>query len=155
MAKNTTLSLGELKQFYTQQLQYWIAQQRQYEQYVEQCQREIQACRANLHHVEALLGTEAARTTATPAPVRRGKKKRRRRDGPVKVATLQALRNRPGQRLSTKQLLAAIRQDTRKKVSRQAININLGQLENEGKVQKFPAPRGTKARFVYAALPGV
>lgn len=149
--ENTNRSLGELKELYNRKVKYWSDKKREHEKAIERCRREIQACDAKLRHIEALLGIPRAKPAA--APRRRGKKQRRRRPGPVKVATLQAMRNRPGERLTTKQLLAAIRHDTGKRVSRQSVNVNLGQLEKEGLVQKHAAPRGTGARFVYSALP--
>ena len=150
----TTQSLGELKALYTRKIQHFTAEKLAAEKKIDQCRREIKAAEGKLRHIEALVGGAAAapKAAATKAPRRRGRK-RRPRSSPVKIATLQALRNRPGQRLTTRQLLAAIRHDTGKRVSRQSVNVNLGLLEKEKSIQRFPAPRGAGARFVYSALP--
>lgn len=145
-------SLGELKGLYTRKIEYWQQQKLEHEKKIDQCVAEIAACTAKLRHVEALLGSPGA----APAPPasgqpRRPAKRRRRRASPVKAATLQALRNRPGERLTTKKLLTAVRHDSGKRVSRQSVNVNLGLLEKEGAVRKLPAPRGSGARFVYTA----
>ena len=148
----TKQSLGELKALYTRQIQHWTAEKLAAEKKIEQCRREIKAAEGKLRHIEALVGAPATATKAVAkAPRRRGKK--RRRSSPVKIATLKALRNRPGQRLTTKQILTAIRHDTGKRVSRQSVNVNLGLLEKEKSIQRFPAPRGAGARFTYSALP--
>ena len=147
----TKHSLGELKALYTRKIQYWQQQKLEHEKKIEQCRREIVACEAKLRHVEALVGSPAA-APAAPAPRRRIKGRRRRRS-PVKAATLAALRNRPGERLTTQKLMTAIRHDTGKRVSRQSVNVNLGLLEKEGFISKLAAPRGAGARFVYSAVP--
>ena len=149
----TQRSLGELKELYTRKIEYWRQQKLEHEKKIEECRREIAACEAKLRHVEALVGSPAAPKPAAKKPARR-RKKRRIRQSPVKMATLLALRNRAGEPLTTRQLLAAIRNDTGKRVSRQSVNVNLGLLEKEGRVRKQPAPRGTGARFVYSAVPG-
>ncbi len=155
MTDITQRSLGELKELYIRKIKYWSQQKLEHEEKIEQCRREIKACETKLRHVEALVGGPAApkKAAAVKAPRRRGKK-RRIRQSPVKMATLVALRNRPGERLNTKRLLAAIRKDTGKRVSRQSVNVNLGLLEKEGRVSKHPAPRGSGARFVYSMVPG-
>ncbi len=153
MADITKHSLGELKDIYTRKIRYWKDQLLAHEKKIEQCRREITACEAKLRHVQALVGSPtAAPKAATTSPPRRGKKRRRNRQSPVKTATWQALRNRAGERLTTNQLLTAIRHDTGKRVSRQSVNVNLGLLEKEGSVQKFTAPKGAGARFVYSAV---
>ena len=144
-------SLGELEAQYKRQLQYWANQKLQHEKKIEECRREMAACEANLRHVQALVGGPAA-IAAAVAPTGRRAKPKRRRKSPVRAATLQALRNRPGERLTTRQLLAAIRKDTRKKVSRQSVNVNVGILEQQGLIRRDPAPRGTGSRFVYSAV---
>lgn len=147
-------SLGELKEFYTRKIRYWSEQKEKHEKKLEQCEREIEACETRLRHVEALLGSPPAPTAQTAAKPRRRRSKRRRiRQSPVKMATLLALRNRPDELLTTKQLLAAIHKDTGKRVSRQSVNVNLGILEKEGRLIKQPAPRGAGARFVYTLAP--
>ncbi len=152
-------SLSELKTLYTRKIEYWEKEKLAAGKKIEQCRREIDACEAKLRHILALIGGPAAPVAAAPKKVAsgktRGRKKRtRNRKSPVKAATLQALRNRPGERLTTKQLLTAIRKDTRKRVSRQSVNVNLGLLENEGRVHKYPAPRGSGSRFVYTIVAG-
>ncbi len=153
----TTRSLGELKELYTRKIKYWSQQKLKHEEKIEQCRREIKACEAKLRHVEALIGSPAAPApppAATAKTSRRRTKKRRIRRSPVKMATLLALRNRPGELLTTRQVLTAIRKDTHKRVSRQSVTVNLGLLEKEGRVRKQPAPRGSGARFVYSIVPG-
>ena len=135
-------SLGELEELYQRKLQYWANQKLAHEKKIEECRREMAACEAKLRHVQALIGGKQEPAVAGVAPGRRPKQKRRRKS-PVREATLQALRNRPGERLTTQQLLAAIRQDTRKKVSRQSVNVNVGILEQQGLIRRDPAPRGT------------
>ncbi len=155
MTDITQHSLGELKELYTRKIEYWKKQKIEHEKKIEQCQREIQACESKLRHVEALIGSPAA-PAAPAAPAKkatRKRKKRRIRQSPVKMATLLALRNRPGEQLTIRKLLTAIRKDTRKKVSRQSVTVNLGLLEKEGRVRKQPAPRGSGARFVYSIVP--
>lgn len=149
MANTAKLSLAELKALYTRKIEYWQRQKLEHEKQIEQCQQEIQACETKLRHVQALIGEPSTPVPKTP---RRRTRKRRQRHSPVKLATLQALRNRPGERLTTKQLLTAIRKDSGKRVSRQSINVNVGLLEREGLVLKQPAPKGAGARFVYSAL---
>ncbi len=152
MTDITQRSLGELKELYARKIDYWRQQKIEHEKKIEQCQREIQACESKLRHVEALIGSPAA--PAAPAKkATRKRKKRRIRQSPVKMATLLALRNRPGEQLTIRKLLTAIRKDTRKKVSRQSVTVNLGLLEKEGQVRKQPAPRGSGARFVYSIVP--
>lgn len=144
-------SLGELEELYQRKLQYWANQKLAHEKKIEECRREMAACEAKLRHVQALIGGQQEPAVADVAPGRRPKQKRRRKS-PVREATLQALRNRPGERLTTRQLLAAIRQDTRKKVSRQSVNVNVGILEQQGLIRRDPAPRGSGSRFVYSAV---
>lgn len=153
MMENEERSLGELEELYNRQIQEWAAKRREHEKEIERCQREIQARRAKLRHVEALLGKSGTQT-ANGAPETPEEKERRRRLAPVKIATWRALRHRPGKRLTTRELLAAIHEDIGKWVSRQSVNVNLGVLEKEGRVQKHPAPRSSGARFVYEAVPG-
>ncbi len=154
MTDITKQSLGELKELYIRKIKYWSQQKLKHEEKIEQCRREIQACEAKLSHVEALVGSPAAPKASAAKTSRRRTKKRRIRQSPVKMATLLALRNRPGELLTTKQLLTAIRKDTGKRVSRQSITVNLGLLEKEGRIGKQPAPRGSGARFVYSVVPG-
>ncbi|MCP5118647.1 MAG: hypothetical protein GY953_48155, partial [bacterium] len=146
MTDITKRSLGELKELYTRKIHYWNQQKLEHEKQIEQCRREIQACEAKLRHVEALVGSPAVpKAKPAKAPRRRAKKRRTRRS-PVKTATLLALRNRPGELLTTRKLLTAIRKDTSKRVSRQSVTVNLGLLEKEGRVRKQPAPSGSGAR---------
>lgn len=157
MTDITQRSLGELKELFTRKIEYWSQQKLEHEKKIEECRREIEACEAKLRHVEALIGSPSAPAAAPAAAAktpRRRKKQRRIRQSPVKAATLLALRNRPGEQLTTKQVLTAIRKDTSKRVSRQSVTVNLGLLEKEGRVRKQPAPRGSGARFVYSIVPG-
>ncbi len=154
MTDITQRSLGELKELYIRKIKYWSQQKLEHEEKIEQCRREIKACETKLRHVEALVGSPAAPRAAAAKAPRRRTKRRRIRQSPVKMATLLALRNRPGELLTTRQLLTAIRKDTSKRVSRQSVTVNLGLLEKEGRVRKQPAPRGSGARFVYSIVPG-
>ena len=151
MSQLKNASLGELEDTYKRKLQYWKNQQLAYQNKISECLREIATCEANLRHVQALLGVPAPVQVASAKPTRR-KKQRRQRRSPVREAALQALRNRAGQRLTTKELIKAIHADTRKKVSRQSVNVNVGVLEKQGLIRRDPAPRGSGSRFVYSAI---
>ena len=104
-----------------------------------------------LRYIQALVGGPQAAAAAPPAaPVkRRGK---RRRKSPIRDATLLVLRNRPGQRLTAAQVRTAIRKDTHKRCSRQAVNLNLNILEEDGLIKRARAPRGSGAQFVFWAV---
>ena len=80
-------------------------------------------------------------------------RRRRRRRAPVKEVTHLVLKNRPGQWLTARQVRAAIRKDTSKRVSRQSVNVNLNLLEKAGQVRRRPAPKGSGgARYVFQAV---
>jgi hypothetical protein len=144
-------SLGDLKKHYSGEIRALVRRQAEHEEQAAECKRKIKLLEAKLRHVEALLGGAPA---SRPAAVAGGKKKgKRRRQSPVRDATLAALRARPGERLTTRQLVTAIRKDRSRRVSRQAVNVNLGLLEREGLVLKEPAPAGSGARFVYSVVP--
>ena len=150
MADMKSKSLGELETLYEGKLRYWRQQQQQHEKKIEECKQQIAACEAKLRHVRALTGKPSGKMASAAPP--QNKKQKRQRKSPVREATLRALRNRPGERLTTKQLLTAIRADGRKKVSRQSVNVNVALLEKAGLIRRDPAPRGSGARFVYSAI---
>ena len=144
-------SLAELEAQYQQKLQHWTNRRQEHLKQVEECEKQMSAYDQKLRYIQALVnGPQAAAAATPPAPVkRRGK---RRRKSPIRDATLLALRNRPGQRLTAKQVGTAIRKDTSKRPSRQAVNLNLNILEDDGLVQRARAPRGSGAQFVFWAV---
>ncbi len=68
-----------------------------------------------------------------------------------RIKYLLVLRNRPSQRLTVPQIRTAIRKDTHKRCSRQAVNVNVNVLEEDGLVKRARAPKGSGAQFVYWA----
>ena len=121
-----------------------------------QCEQQMAAYDQKLRHIKALVnGPQAAAAAPLPAPVaappikRRGK---RRRKSPIRDATVLALRNRPGQKLTAAQIRTAIRKDTHRRGTRQSINVNLNMLVKAGLVKRARAPKGSGAQFVYWAV---
>ena len=142
-------SLGQLQAVYEKQLDALNRQRAEHMQKVVECDREIADRELKLDQIRMLLGEKPlAPVTAAGIP-------RRARKSPVRTATLQVLRNLSDQRLSVKEIRTLIRKDVGRRVSRQAVNVNLDQLEQAGLVRRYAAPRGTGARFVFgAAHPG-
>ncbi len=147
-------SLAELEVLYQQKLQHWAGRRDELLKQVQACEQQMAAYDQKLRYVRALVsGSEAV--PVAPAKIaqagKRGKVKRRRKS-PVRDATLKVLRNRPGQRLTVAQIRTAIRKDTHRRVSRQAINVNADILEEAGLIQRARAPKGSGARFVFWAV---
>jgi biotin operon repressor len=155
MADIKERSLKELEDLYKSKLEHWTRRQDEIRKELEESQQQIETYEQKLRMVGVLSGTPVA----LPAPVAAARRapakaggKRKQRYSPVKVATLQVLRSRPGERMTVKQIRAAIRKDTSRRVSRQAINVNVDKLEEEGKIRRDRAPKGANARFVFSAV---
>ena len=144
-------SLAELEASCRQQIEHWTQRRQEHLKQVEECEKQISEYDQKLRYIQALVGgPQAAAMAPPPAPVKRHGK--RRRKSPIRDATLLVLRNRPGQRLTAKQVRTAIRKDTHKRCSRQAVNLNLNILEEDGLIQRARAPRGSGAQFVFWAV---
>ena len=148
-------SLEEIDELYQKKLKHFDDRRAEYLRQAEECQRQMAVYEQKLRYVRALVnGPEAA--TAMPsavapvAPVKRPARRRRR--SPLRDATLKVLRNRPGQKLTARQVRTAIRKDSHKRCSRQTVNNNLGALEEMGLVRRERAPRGSGAQFVFWAV---
>ncbi len=144
-------SLAELEDLYQKQLQHWTSRMDEALKQVQACEQQMTAFDQKLRHIQALVnGPEAA---ATPVKVARATKSvKKRRKGPIRDATLTVLRNRPGQKLTVAQIRTAIRKDTHKRASRQAVNVNVDVLEEAGLVGRERAPKGSGGRFVFWAV---
>lgn len=139
-------SLGQLQAVYKKKLDALAKQRAEHMKQVVECDREIAGYETKLDHIRVLLGEKPA-VPLTPAG-----KPRRTRKSPVRTATLQVLRNRPEERLTVSEIRTLIRKDTNRRVSRQAVNVNLDVLEQAGLVRRHPAPKGKGARFVFGAV---
>ncbi len=150
------IPLQELEALYQGKLQEWSERRAEHLVQAEECERQMAAYEQKLRHIVALVnGPEAAAAMPTKvAPVQlapvRGKA-RRRRKSPLRDATLQVLRNRPGQKLTARQIRTAIRKDTHKRCSRQSVNNHVNTLEEMGLIRRDRAPRGSGAQFVFWA----
>ncbi len=146
------LSLVELESLYKKRVAHWSEQRQRFLKQAQECEQRMRETDQRLRHVQALIGgPQSAAAASFPSPVQRSKKKRRRKS-PIREATLTALRNRPGQRLSAAQIRTAIRKDTHRRCSRQSVNNNVNVLEEDGLVKRARAPRGTGAQFVFWAV---
>ncbi len=147
-------SLAELEVLYQQKLQHWTSRRDELMKQAQACEQQMTAYDQKLRYIRALTsGPEAA--AAMPPRMAQAKKptrKRRRRKSPIRDATLQVLRNRPGQKLTVAQIRTAIRKDTHKRASRQAVNVNCDVLEEAGLIKRARAPKGSGARFVFWAV---
>ena len=137
---------------------HWTGRRDELLKQVQACEQQITAYDQKLRYIRALVngpGAAAAMPAAMPTRMAQAKKpvrKRRRRKSPIRDATLLVLRNRPGQKLTVAQIRTAIRKDTHKRASRQAVNVNVDRLEGEGLVKRARAPKGSGARFVFWAV---
>ncbi|MEE8524230.1 MAG: hypothetical protein V3T72_09890 [Thermoanaerobaculia bacterium] len=148
MTTGKHLSLGELEALYRQKIKTLTEERTALANRIGECDDKLKTFEEKLRWVRTLI---AAPDSSAPLPVAR--KKRRQRRSPVRVATLKALRNHPGQWLTAQQILAAIRKTTHKRVSRQSVNVNLNKLEKARQVRRRPAPAGSGgAQFVYSAV---
>ena len=150
-------SLSELESLYKQKLQHWTDRRTALVKEVQQCEEQMTAYDQKLRYIRALVnGPEAAAAAPSPVPpVKRpatAKKGKRRRRSPIREATLKVLRNRPGQKLTVAQIRTAIRKDTHRRCSRQAVNVNVDILEEAGQIKRERAPKGSGARFVFWAV---
>ena len=148
MAKSKDRSLGELEALYKSKIRQWTDQRAGLATQLAQCDQQLRAYEEKLRWVRTLIVSPEGALPATPA-----RTKKRRRKSPVKEVTYQVLRNRPGQWLTAKQILTAIRKDTSKRVSRQSINVNINLLEKAGQLRRRPAPKGSGgAHYVFSAV---
>ena len=146
-------SLAELEVLYQQKLQHWTSRKDELLKQVRACEQQMTAYDQKLRYIRALTGgPEAAVMPPKIAQAKTPIKKRRRRKSPIRDATLKVLRNRPGQKLTVAQIRTAIRKDTHKRASRQAVNVNVDVLEEAGLVKRARAPKGSGARFVFWAV---
>ena len=146
-------SLAELEVLYQQKLQHWTSRKDELLKQVRACEQQMTAYDQKLRYIRALTnGPEAAVMSPKIAQAKKPIKKRRRRKSPIRDATLKVLRNRPGQKLTVAQIRTAIRKDTHKRASRQAVNVNVDVLEEAGLVKRARAPKGSGARFVFWAV---
>jgi hypothetical protein len=148
MATGKDLSLGELEALYRQKIKTLTDERTALAKRIGECDDKLKTFEEKLRWVRTLM---AAPDSSAPLPA--APKKRRQRRSPVRTATLKVLRGQPGQWLTSSQILTAIRRDSRKKVSRQAVNVNLNQLAKARLVQRRRAPAGSDgAHFVYSAV---
>ncbi|MCP3963086.1 MAG: hypothetical protein GY719_35045 [bacterium] len=150
-----TKSLSELEAIYKERVEHWRNQRAEHLKKAEECAQQIEAYDQKLRHIVALVnGPSAAAAIPAPLPPRRPARKqgKRRRKSPIRDATLKVLRNRPGQKLTVAQIRTAIRKDTHKRCSRQAINVGVDILEKMGLIKCDRAPKGSGAQFVFWAL---
>ncbi len=151
-------SLAELEDLYQKKLQHWNNRRQEHLEQAQECEQQVAVYDQKLRYIRALVnGPRAAAALPAqpaPAPVKRHRKRnrKRRRKSPIRDATLLVLRNRPGQKLTAGQIRTAIRKDTHKRCSRQAVNVNVNVLEEDGRVRREKAPKGTGAQFVYWAV---
>ncbi len=141
-------SLGELEASYKTKIEELTDQRLAVAKQLEEVDRKLKAYGEKLHWVRSLIA--APDSTEQPPKIKR--KKAPPRKSPVREATYQVLSDRRGQWFTASQVRTLIRKDTNKRASRQAINVNLNQLEKTGRVQRRPAPRESgRAQFVYSA----
>ncbi len=146
-------SLTELEDSCKKQLRHWTVRREEAAKQVQACEQQIALYDQKLRYIQALAnGPQAAAAPVKMAQARKPIKRKRRRKSPIRDATLQVLRNRPGQRLTVAQIRTAIRKDTHKRASRQAVNVNCDVLERAGLVRRARAPKGSGARFVFWAV---
>ncbi len=144
-------SLEELEVLYQKKFQDWKDRRSKHLEQAEACQQQMALYEQKLRHIKALVnGSQAVPAPPPAVPVARSGK--RRRKSPIRDATLLALRNRPGQKLTAAQVRTAIRKDSHRRGTRQSVNVNLNQLVKAGLVKRARAPKGSGAQFVYWAV---
>ena len=144
-------SLAELEERYQKKLQEWTDRRMEHLKKAEECERQMTLYDQRLRHIKALVnGPQAAVATPLMTPVKRRSK--RRRKSPIRDATLLVLRNRPSQKLTAAQIRTAIRKDTHKRCTRQAVNNAVTVLREDGLVKRAKAPKGSGAQFVFWAV---
>ena len=142
------LSLGELETLYLQKIKSFNEERTALVKRLGECDKQLKAYEERLHWVRSMIASPDS-SAPLPAPA---KKRRRQRHSPVRAATLKVLRERPGQWLTSSQILTAIRR-TRRRASRQSVNVNLNQLRKSGEVQRRRAPAGSDgAQYIYSAI---
>ncbi len=148
MASSKHLSLGELETLYLQKIESFNEERAVLVKRLGECDNQLKAYEERLRWVRSMI---ASPDSSAPLPSPK-KKRRRQRHSPVRVATLEVLREHPGQWLTSSQILTAIRR-TRRRASRQSVNVNLNQLRQAGQVQRRRAPAGSDgAQYIYSAI---
>lgn len=146
MTRGKDRSLGELEELYESKIKHWADQRAELMARLGRCDERLKAYEEKLRWVRTLI-TAPEGTAAPPAPAKR----RRQRKSPVKDATYQVLAARPGEWLTAKEVMTAIRKNGGKRVSRQSVNVNLQMLEKAGRVRRKPAPKGSGgAHYVFS-----
>ncbi len=149
-------SLEELETLYRQKLQQWSDRRAEHLKQAEECEQQMAAYEQKLRHIVAIVnGQEAAAALQTRVPTAQAAYRRtgkRRRRSPLREATLMVLRNRPGRKLTARQIRTAMRKDANKRCSRQTVNNNVTALEEMGLIRRERAPRGSGAQFVFWAV---
>ncbi|MCP3996637.1 MAG: hypothetical protein GY722_16500 [bacterium] len=144
-------SLEELEELYQKKVQHWEDRRLQHLKQAKECEQQVTLFEQKLRHIKALVnGPEAV--AAAPQTITVKLTGKRRRKSPIRDATLLVLRNRPGQKLTAAQIKTAIRKDTHRRCTRQAVNVNLNTLARAGLVKRARAPKGAGAQFVYWAV---
>lgn len=144
-------SLAELEDLYQSKLKEWAGRRDEHLKQAEECERQMDVFEQKLRYVKALVNGPQA-VAAPPLKARVKRRVKRRRKSPIRDATLQVLRNRPGQSLTAAQIRTAIRKDTHKRCTRQAVNNAVTVLREAGLVRRAKAPKGSGAQFVFEAV---
>ncbi len=155
MSEIKNRSLAELEGLYKEKLQHWTEQRLGYLKQAQECEAKMRLYDQKLRHIQALVDPNAVAKAPPPmlsVATEKRKPATKYRDTPLRRATLQVLRNRPGQKLTTRQIRTLIRKDTNKRCSRQTVNNNVNILEEQGKILRQRAPKGTGSQFVFWAV---
>ena len=148
-------SLAELESLYKGKLKHWTDKRLGYLKQAQECEQQMRVYDQKLRHIQALVDPKAAAAPPPPMlPLTADKKQpvRRRRQSPLRQATLQVLRNRPGQKLTARQIRTLMRKDHNQRCSRQTVNNNVNILEEQGLIMRERAPKGTGSQFVFWAV---
>ncbi len=156
MSEIKNQSLAELESLYKEKLQHWTDKRLGFLKQAQECEAKTRVYDQKLRHIQALVDPDAVAGASPPPmlPLAADKKKpgKRYRNTPLRQATLQVLRNRPGQKLTARQIRTLIRKDTNKRCSRQTVNNNVNILEEQGLIMRERAPKGTGSQFVFWAV---
>ncbi len=154
MSEIKNRSLAELESLYKGKLKHWTDQRLGYLKQAQECEQKMRAYDQKLRHIQALVDPNAAAKAPPILSVATGKPKSgtKYRDTPLRRATLQVMRDRPGQKLTARQIRTLIRKDHSKRCSRQTVNNNVNVLEEQGKIMRERAPKGTGSQFVFWAV---
>ncbi len=142
------LSLGELEALYLRKIKSFNEERAALVKRLDACDNQLKAYEERLRWVRSMI---ASPDSSAPLPSPK-KKRRRQRRSPVREATLKVLRERSGQWMTSSQILTAVRR-SRRRASRQSVNVNLNQLRKAGQVQRRRAPAGSDgAQYIYSAI---